>query len=108
MNTPTNVNAGECSPASHCSAIVDENGKPLAIGMRVGCRQLGESRAWSVRGLTLEGYEVGTPQPYITNAGRFAVAIKDHQPEMDEWIAKHVSPNKQICESERMPQQGKS
>jgi len=98
MNTPTNDNAGECSPASPCSAILDEKGRQLAIGMKVGCRQLGESRAWSVRGLTLEGYEVGTPQPYITNAGRFALAIKDHQPDMDEWIAKHVSPNGKLTD----------
>jgi hypothetical protein len=84
MNTSTN------NAESPCSTILDENGKQLTIGMRVGCRQLGESRAWSVRGLTLEGYEAGSQQPYITDGGRFALAIKDHQPNMDKWIGNHV------------------
>jgi hypothetical protein len=29
MNTPTNVNAGECSPASPCSALSDEDKQEL-------------------------------------------------------------------------------
>ena len=78
-------------PSSDLLAIADENGKPLEIGMRVGCRNKGESRSWSQRGLTLIGYEPGTDEPYITEAGRFALAIKDHQPDMDQWIADHVS-----------------
>lgn len=71
--------------------IQDENGRPLTIGMRVGCRQAGQPRDWSQRGLTLTGYEPGTDQPYITNEGRFALAVKDHQPDMDEWIERNVT-----------------
>jgi hypothetical protein len=61
--------------------------------MRVGCRNIGEPRSWSRRGLTLIGYEPGTAAPYITDEGRFALAIKDHQPDMDEWRAAHVIAN---------------
>lgn len=71
--------------------ILDENGAPLEIGMRVGCRNQGQPRSMSRRGLTLTGYEPGSDQPYLTNAGSFALAIKDHQPEMDDFIADHVS-----------------
>ena len=69
---------------------LDENGKPLSFGMKIGCRQKGQTLERSVRGLTLIGYETGTSQPYITNAGRFALAIKDHQPDMEEWIRSNV------------------
>ena len=77
--------------------IKDEHGKTIVIGMRVGCRNIGESRSNSRRGLTLTGYELGQPRPYITNAGRFDLVIKDHQPDMEEWIAKqstHGGPRK--------------
>jgi len=70
--------------------ILDEKGSRLAIGMRVGCRDHGEPREMSRRGLTLTGYEPGADKPYITNCGRFALALMDHQPEMDDWIATHV------------------
>ena len=59
--------------------IKDSNGKRIEIGMRVGCRNVGEPRASSRRGLVLVGYEPGADRPYITDAGRFALAIKDHQ-----------------------------
>jgi len=71
--------------------ITDDNGKPLQIGVRVGCRAKGHPRSMSIRGLILAGYEPGTPEPYLTSGGRFAHAIKDHQPDMDQWIGKHVS-----------------
>lgn len=70
--------------------IFDDNGKPLKIGQRVGCRQAGESREWSRRGLTLLGYNFDSERPYITNIGAFTHAILDHQPEMDQWIAENV------------------
>lgn len=72
-------------------AILDENGEPLEIGMRVGCRNKGESRSLSRRGLTLTGYESGTDAPYSTIEGYFALAIKDHQDDMAEWVANYVS-----------------
>ena len=72
--------------------IKDEFGEELQIGMRVGCRQLGQCRTRSSRGLTLEGYEPNHAQPYITNQGRFALAIKDHQPDTDDWRKNYVRP----------------
>jgi len=72
--------------------IKDSDGTPLTIGMRVGCRKRGQPRDWSVRGLTLLGYEPGTEEPYITSEGRFALAVKDHQPDMENWIKDHVEP----------------
>jgi hypothetical protein len=72
-------------------AIFDERGRPLKIGMRVGGRYAGEPRLMSRRGIILEGYEPGHPEPYLTNAGRFPLVLIDHQPDMDQWIADHVS-----------------
>lgn len=71
-------------------SITDDFGTPLSVGMRVGCRQKGEPRSFSIRALTLLGFEPGHDTPYITDRGRFAHAVKDHQPEMDEFIANHV------------------
>lgn len=70
--------------------IRDSTGTPLEIGMRVGCRYVNEHPAASRRGLTLTGFEPGHAFPYITNDGRWPLAIKDHQPEMDDFISKHV------------------
>ena len=85
------TNAQSAVESAALLGIVDEKGKPLEIGMRVGCRNKGQSVSWSRRGLTLTGYEPGTDEPYITNAGRFALAIKDHQPDREDWITKHVT-----------------
>ncbi len=71
--------------------IKDENGKALKIGDRIGCRKRDESKAESVRGLTLIGYDPESSCPYITDEGKFPLAIKDHNPEMDSFIADHVS-----------------
>ncbi len=71
--------------------IKDDNGKKLTIGMRVGCRQLGQTRDRSRRGLILTGYEPGALRPYITNEGAFTHAIMDHQPDMDDFIKNHVT-----------------
>jgi hypothetical protein len=54
--------------------------------MIVGGRYAGEPKSMSRRGITLEGYEAGHPEPYLTNAGRFALVLMDHQPDMQEWI----------------------
>jgi hypothetical protein len=70
--------------------IRDEIGRTIEVGMRVGCRNTGEPREMSRRGLTLLGYEPDSDRPYITDAGRFGLALKDHQPDMDQWIASHV------------------
>ena len=72
-------------------AIFDERGRPLKIGMRVGGRYAGEPKSMSRRGIILEGYEPDHPEPYLTNAGRFPLVLMDHQPDMDQWIADHVS-----------------
>lgn len=80
--------------------IRDSNGTVLEIGMRVGCRDKGEPRGLSRRGLTLTGYEPATAEPYITNGGRFAIATKDHQSDMDEWIKQHVRPEHLVCGQE--------
>lgn len=72
-------------------SIKDDNGTPITIGMKVGCRNESERRSEFRRGLTLTGYEPEAPQPYVTDAGRFDIAIKDHQPDMEAWIEKHTS-----------------
>ena len=72
-------------PSHDLLAIFDEHGRPLKIGMRVGGRYEGEPRSMSRRGITLEGYDPGHPEPYLTNAGRFPLVLMDHQPEMEEW-----------------------
>lgn len=71
--------------------IFDERRRPLKIGMRVGGRYAKEPRSMSRRGLILEGYEPGHPEPYITNAGRFPIVQLDHQPDMEQWIADQKS-----------------
>lgn len=71
--------------------IVDENGISLEIGCRVGCRRLGEPITRTQRSLTLIGYEPNSECPYITQIGRFSLAIRDHDPDMDEWIKGHVT-----------------
>lgn len=53
--------------------IKDDNGTPITIGMKVGCRNEGERRSEFRRGLTLTGYEPEAPQPYVTDAGRFDI-----------------------------------
>jgi hypothetical protein len=77
-------------PAEPPLVIRDDVGREIRIGMRVGCRNAGEPCDRSVRGLTLVGYEPGTDRPYVTNAGRFAVALLDHQPHMERWAAENV------------------
>ena len=72
------------------TTVLDEAGNELEVGMRIGCRNLGQRPSESRRGLTLIDYDRGHEKPYITDAGRFSLAIKDHQPDLDEWRNEHV------------------
>lgn len=90
MTQDTNEPSGASGGYRDAIDIYDAGGRRLKIGMRVGCRRANQPRECSVRGLTLLGYDEHSDEPYITNGGRFAIALIDHQPSMDDWIARYV------------------
>lgn len=71
--------------------IKDENGVELKIGMRVGCRDKPQPKRDSIRGCTLLGYDPTVKRAYFTDKGSFELALKDHQPDMDDFIKTHVN-----------------
>jgi hypothetical protein len=86
--------ASDGSSAAGCiciseEKILDKNGRELNIGDRVGCTDSGEFPSW-IRGATLLAFVEGSERPYSTSAGWFKFVQKDHQPDMDDFISKHV------------------
>lgn len=77
-------------PAPKPDAI-DKDGRPLTFGMRVACWNAGERPFDALRNLTLVAYMPESNAPYITDAGAFPFMLPDHQPDMLDWIAKHVT-----------------
>lgn len=71
--------------------IKDEAGQPLEIGCRIAGRSKGQQPGQSIRNLTLLAYEPDSPQPYVTNGGRYELALKDHQPDLLAWMKQHVT-----------------
>lgn len=76
--------------------IKDEMGNRLERGMMVAGIPESGDRTQAVRACKLIDYAHGTASPFITNKGAFRKVIKDHQPEMYEWIKAHVSNPEEI------------
>jgi len=71
--------------------IRDKFGKVLQIGDRIGCLYEGQPVDQARRGLILQGVEmVDGALKYVTEEGRWPIAIKDHSPDMQEWVNTHV------------------
>lgn len=71
--------------------IRDKFGKVLQIGDRIGCLHEGQPVDQARRGLILQGVEmVDGVLKYVTEQGRWPIAIKDHSPDMQEWVNTHV------------------
>lgn len=77
-------------PAPKPDAI-GKDGRPLTFGMRVACWNTVEKPYNALRNLTLVAYMPESDAPYITDAGAFPFMLPDHQPDMLDWIAKHVT-----------------
>ncbi len=69
----------------------DEKGRDIYPADRIACRELDEHPSESTRGLIFLSYDGGSPRPYVTNAGCFPLALRDHNPEMQAWVNKHVT-----------------
>ena len=69
----------------------DEKGRDIYPADRIACRELDEQPDASWRALIFLGYEEGSPRPYVTNVGCFPLALRDHSPEMQEWVNKNVT-----------------